>query len=446
MAPQPTKPRPHAEFRHRSQIPMPAVAEVEQQLAALLTPSLLAPRQMERRDPQQPQRCIRMRRRLLTLPVMVAIVVSLVWRRIPAIAEVHKVLAREGWLWAAPLRVSAPAITKRLDVLPAAVMGELFTEVWARLQAEAPPALPHPSWAAVREHFPLLAMVDGSTLEALRKKTEVLRQREGLVLGGKMMVMVEAFSHRPLWQLYTEDAAANDKRFAAEILTALPPRGLLVFDLGFFSFLWFDDVTETHRCFVTRMRQKTAYRSVRALSCSPHYRDEIVQVGQYRSNPCRYPLRMVSVRWQGVWYRYLTNVLDPQVLSPRQVCELYRRRWRIEDAFLLTKRVLDLAYLWTGSPNAVQLQIYATLICYAVLLTICQQLAQALGEPLERISVEMVFRALYHYSRAVQRGECDELVPFLVEHAELLGLVKRWRKQHRERQQLEAIIWGDPLS
>ena len=33
----------------------------------------------------------------------------------------------------------------------------------------------------------------------------------------------------------------------------------------------------------------------------------------------------------------------------------------------------------------VQLQIYATLIFYAVLVTICQQIAQALGEPLERI-------------------------------------------------------------
>ena len=84
------------------------------------------------------------------------------------------------------------------------------------------------------------------------------------------------------------------------------------------------------------------------------------------------------------------------------------------------------------------------LIFYAVLLTICQPVAQALGEPLERISVEMVCHAFYHYSRAVQHGECDELVPFMVEHAKLLGLVKRWRKQHCEHQQLESIIWGDP--
>lgn len=444
MAHKHTKPRPHAEFRHRSQIPLPAVEDVEQQLTDMLSPSLLAPRQLERRDPRQPQRVIRMRQRLLTLPVMVAIVVSLVWRRFPAVAEVQKVLAQEGLLWVVPLRVSPQAIIKRLDVLPAAVMGQLFVEVCGRLQAQAPPPLPHPRWAPVREYFPLIALVDGSTLEALRKKTEVLRQREGLVLAGKMMVMVEAFSHRPLWQLYTEDAVANDKRFAAEILAVLPARGLLVFDLGFFSFLWFDDFTDASKFFVTRMREKTAYRTVQVLSTGPYYRDEIIQVGQYRSNPCKYPLRMVSVLWQGAWYRYLTNVLDPSVLSARQVCELYRRRWRIEDAFALTKRLLELAYVWTGSTNAVQLQIYATLIFYAVLVTICQQVAQALSEPLERISVEMVFRAFYHYSRAVERGECDNLVAFLVEHAKLLGIVKRWRKQHRERQQLESIIWGDP--
>jgi len=444
MAHKQTRPWSHSEFRHRSQIPMPAVEEVEQRLLDVLTPSLLAPRQLERHDPRQPQRLIRMRQRLLTLPVIVAIIVSLVWRRVPSIAEVQKVLAREGMLGVAPLQVSAQAITKRLDVLPAAVVGQLFAEVCARLHAHAPPTLPHPSWEPVRQHFTRLALVDGSTLEALRKKTQVLREHAGLVLGGKMMVMVEAFSHRPLWQLYTDDAAANDKRFTAEILAALPVGGLLVFDLGFFSFLWFDDFTASERFFVTRMREKTAYRTVQELRRSPHYRDEIIQVGQYRSNPCQHPLRMVSVLWQGVWYRYLTNVLDPQVLSARQVCELYRRRWRIEDAFALTKRLLDLAYVWTGSTNAVQLQIYATLIFYAVLVTICQQIAQALGEPLERISVEMVFRAFYHYSRAVQRGESDHLVSFLAEHAKLLGIVKRQRKSHRERQQLEAIIWGDP--
>jgi hypothetical protein len=103
MAHKQSRHRPHADFRHRSQIPLPTVEEVEQRLMDVLSPSLLAPRQLERRDPHQPHRLIRMRQRILTLPVMVSIIVSLVWRRVPSIAEMQKVLAREGLLGVAPL-------------------------------------------------------------------------------------------------------------------------------------------------------------------------------------------------------------------------------------------------------------------------------------------------------------------------------------------------------
>lgn len=440
----PKKARRHAnpDFRHRVPVPLPPVAEIDQQLWELLSPSLLAPRRLERADPRPPQRTIRLRARLLTLPVMVAILLSLVWRRLAAVAEVCRVVAREGVLWVAPLHVSEQALTKRLETLPAAVLGELFAEVCTRLQAQPPPTWPGlEAWAAVRSRFPVIALADGTTLEALRKKTPALQGRAGLVLAGRLMMLVEAFSHRPLWQFYTEDAAANDKRFTPEILAAVPQGGLLVFDLGFFSFLWFDEVTQAGRYFVTRLRQKTTSRTQQVLSQGPHYREELVQLGATRTPPCRHPLRLVSGLWGGQWQQYLTNVLDPRHLSARQVCELYQRRWRIEDAFLLTKRVLDLAYLWTASPTGVQLQILATLIFYAVLMHLCQQVAQALQEPLERISVEMVFRALYHYSRAVQRGESDDLVAFLVTHAVLLGLIKRQRKRHRERQQMEQSVW-----
>jgi len=86
---------------------------------------------------------------------------------------------------------------------------------------------------------------------------------------------------------------------------------------------------------------------------------------------------------------------------------------------LLTKRGLELAYLWTASPNGSQRQIGAPRIFYAVLLPLCQPVAQALQEPLERISVERGFRAFSHVSRAVQQGERDNLIEFLVAQATL---------------------------
>jgi hypothetical protein len=136
---------------------------------------------MERRAPRPPQRVIRRRQRLLTLPVMVAIVVRLVWRRRPAVTEVQRVLARAGLLWVTPRRVSPHALLKRLDGLPAAGLGQLLAEVCARLQAQQSPALPHPCWAPVRDAFSLLALVDGSPLAARRQKTQGWRERQGLV-------------------------------------------------------------------------------------------------------------------------------------------------------------------------------------------------------------------------------------------------------------------------
>ena len=99
---------------------------------------------------------------------------------------------------------------------------------------------------------------------------------------------------------------------------------------------------------------------------------------------------------------------------------------------------------WTGSSTAVPWQIDAPLMFSAVRLTSGPQVAQVLGEPLERISGAMVGRAFYHDSRAVPRGEGDARGAWLAEHANLLGLGARQRKQPRERQERESIRWGDP--
>jgi hypothetical protein len=121
----------------------------------------------------------------------------------------------------------------------------------------------------VRAQGSRLAIVDGAPLEALRKKTAVLRERPGLGLAGKMMGMVEACSHRPLWQRYPEAPGAHDKRGVVESLAALPSGGLWGFALGFFRFGWWADFPNPQQCCVTRRREKPAYRTRRELSSSP---------------------------------------------------------------------------------------------------------------------------------------------------------------------------------
>jgi hypothetical protein len=62
---------------------------------------------------------------------------------------------------------------------------------------------------------------------------------------------------------------------------------------------------------------------------------------------------MVCVLYQGKWHRYLTNVCDPDVLPTVYVVALYWQRWRIEDAYLVVKRLLGLAYFATNLPKTV---------------------------------------------------------------------------------------------
>lgn len=434
------------DLRRRRQAPAPEIEQVLSRLRALLTPATFA----AARETLAPER---LRDRLLTLPAMTALVVALVYRQIPSLSALVRVLALEGVLWLDPMGITRQALSKRLQSLPASLFAHLLSAVVERQQADrSTPETPHvlPAWQRrLREHFAAVWVADGSTLEALRRCTglpDAPETRAGQTLAGKMMVLVEAFTARPVEALYDPDPLANDKRFTDALRARLPRRGLVVFDLGFFSFPFFDDLTDAGAFFVTRMRQKTAYRTTHVLSEGPRYRDEVIRMGLYRGYPCQHPVRMVSVLWGTTWYRYLTNVLDPDVLSAQEVAALYRGRWRVEEAFLTTKRLLGLSYLWVGGPNGVAVQIYATWIVYAVLLDVCVEVAEVLGEPLSQISLEMVFRGLYHYSRAEARGEADDVVAFLATQARLLGVVKARRGRHRQRDQQEAEIWGSLLS
>jgi hypothetical protein len=427
----------NADLRRRLQVPAPAIAEIEQTLLRSLSPGSFKPLTGVKGTHGKA-----LRERLLTLPVMVAIVLSLVYRQINGLSELLRVLAQEGLLWVEPFQVSVEAVSKRLRVLPVSLFSNLFESLMPQMQGST--HVLSEVWQPLQDRFRAIWIADGSTLEALRRQLKVLRDEPKTLLAGKMMAVVELWTHRPVKLAYTSNPKANDKTFDQWLLQQLPVGGLLVFDLGFFKFLWFDQFTQARKYFLTRLREKTAYQVIQTLSSGPRYRDELIELGQYRSNPCQHRLRLVSLLWDTTWYCYLTNVLDPQQLPPHLVCELYRRRWRIEDAFALTKRLLGLAYLWVGDSNGVQIQIYATWIFYALLNELCAQVAVALNQPLERISMEMVFRGLYHYAQALLRGSQQTVVSFLVENHRLLALVKSVRKRQRKREAQFQEIWGIP--
>ncbi len=96
----------------------------------------------------------------------------------------------------------------------------------------------------------------------------------------------------------------------------------------------------------------------------------------------------------------------------------------------MVKRLLGLAYFWSGSSNGVQVQLWATWLVYAVLVDLTDAVAAELEKPFAGLSLEMVYRGLYHFTQASQRGLADDLVVYLAVNARWLGILKRTRS-HR---------------
>jgi hypothetical protein len=367
-----------------------------------------------------------LRERALTLPIMVAFLLSLVWRQLGSVEEAVRILNREGMFWTGPLKVSAQAALNRLRELPSELFKGVLDEVLPRLHTrgrERDRPLPTAvAWAKAR-YGDVLAF-DGSTLDALQRAVNLLPEGKGLA--GRMAAVLDVATQLPRHLWYEEDAQAHDQTFWERIVETLAPGVLVLFDLGFVNHGFFDRLTQRGVLFITRLKSNAAFQVVEVWREGPKVRDALVTLGRGVTR-CEAPLRLVAVEYQGKWYRYLTNELDPAVLPTEVVAALYWQRWRIEDAFSSVKRLLGLSYFAVSSVNGIQLQLWTTWILYALLADLTDAVAQRLHQPFQMISIEMVYRGLYHFTQARKRGEADDPVEFFASEAKILGIVKQKR-------------------
>lgn len=146
---------------------------------------------------------------------------------------------------------------------------------------------------------------------------------------------------------------------------------------SFYHFQFFAQLISQQVDFITRLKAGTVVKVVQVFTSQHDVRDQLIKLGTGRNGTPILTLRLVEIRSGKIWYSYITSVLDPASLPPHVVADLYRRRWRIEEAFNTVKRLLGLSYLWTGSINGVKLQVWATWLFYAVLVDLGD--AKALG-------------------------------------------------------------------
>jgi len=183
------------------------------------------------------------------------------------------------------------------------------------------------------------------------------------------------------------------------LLEGLPVGTLLLFDRGYLSFPWFDELTERGLWWLSRYANHASMQVRHILSQGDGVTDAIVWLGRYRADRAKYAVRLVQFYHHGHLHRYLTNVLDPQQLSLADIARLYARRWDIELAFGVLKEHLHVSQLWSAKWQVVQVQIWCALLLAQLVHGLQVQLAVQEGvEPFDvsiELLVELVPRLLH---------------------------------------------------
>jgi hypothetical protein len=271
-----------------------------------------------------------LRARLLTLPVMVALVLSLLWRQIGGINELVRVVHIEAVLWVPPLReLTQQALAQRLRTLPADLFGRVLQTIlpvlqgrWAARQRPLPPAV---AWAIA--HFTAVLIADGSTLDGLLRKIGLLQDAVKAPLAGRMMALLDLASRLPRRVWYDADPNGHDARFWDRLLAAIPTGALVLFDLGFTDFARWATLTARGVTWLTRAKKNLKYEVVKVLVHTSTVQDRIVWIGE---GATRQQVRLIEVQAHGMIYRYLTNALELARLPTVQAVALYPQRWRVE--------------------------------------------------------------------------------------------------------------------
>lgn len=399
----------------RSDPSLPPIDRIEATVRDLLTRLLPPPRPSPARG------------RPPILPAMVlwsALLVGIL-RGQPSQADLWRRITQIG-LWDHPrIPISDDAIRQRLLRDGPAVLARLFADATAELLAATPPNRTLAPFAT-----DVVAM-DESTLDPIARLLPGLRgvkRGDPQLLPGRLAGIFDV--RRQLWRtIQLRDAPRQNEKVAApELAATLAPGTLVLADLGYFSFAWFDALTERGLWWVSRLRAKTSYaiHHVHAEADGGDTLDALVWLGAYRSDQAGHLVRLVQYRHGDHLHRYVTNVLDPADLSLAEIVDLYGRRWDIELAVKLIKRDLGLHLVASARWELIQTQVWAVLLIAQIALGLRRQIAAAAGVDDFAVSLTLLLRELPELARSGVMG--DDVIGWLVRHGAEAGSLRPSRR------------------
>ncbi len=332
-------------------------------------------------------------------------------------------LISERGLWFFPrFPVTDQAVYKRLQSAGTAPLERLFGQISTVLAERGRGAVSE----RLAPFAPEVVGIDESTLDAVSRRLPALRgvpAGDSRLLPGKLAGVFDI--RRQQWRRvsFQPHPHQNAKVGARDLVAALPAGALVVADLGYFGFAWFDWLTDRGYYWLSRLRAKTSYKVIHVFYERGAVFDGLVWLGAHRADRASHAVRLVTFRQGGTLRRYITNVREPHTFPLRAMAKVYARRWDIEMALALVKHHLKLRLLWSAKPVVIQQQIWATLIISQVLQALRLEVASEAGvDPFEvSIGLLVAYAPRYAY-------EGRDPVKIFVERGRELGFIRPSRR------------------
>jgi len=363
------------------------------------------------------------------LPAMAlwgALVIGVLRRDLTQVDLWRRLIDRHWW-FAGQIQVAKETVYKRLSVTGPSPVQDLFTGMTEQLVAERTAV---PGLEAIAPWATDVLALDETTLDAVaRKRPELWEIPPGstALLPGKLTAVLDV--RRQLFRSVTiqEKATQNERVAALDAITPFPAGSLVVMDLGYFSFPLFDAIAAQGKFFVSRLRAKTSVTPITVLAEEGATRDALVYLGAYRADQAATPMRVIEFMVGSTRHTYVTNQLDPTLLSVREVADLYAERWGIEIAFNLVKTDLKLSLLWSSKRAIIAHQIWGVLLIAQLVLAARAAVAERARVPITWVSLNLLVRYLPEYAKHA----VDPIGDFADQGA-LMGFIREPRRIKRQ--------------
>ncbi|MCX6150666.1 MAG: IS4 family transposase [Ignavibacteriales bacterium] len=253
---------------------------------------------------------------------------------------------------------------------------EVFREIYNRLYEQYKGFLSDSNKSAVAIEG--LKIIDSTTISLF---SDILKGAgrnpvNGKKKGGiKMHTMINALEDVPCLIKFSS-AATHDHTFLREL--ELKKGSYVVFDKGYNDYAQYSEWTLDGIYFITRQKENAVYESIAEFDIKDGIdpgviKDERIKVQKKE--------KTIELRRIAYWhephkkvYEFITNNFE---IEADKVAEIYKNRWQIEKMFKRLKQNFPLKYFLGDSQNAIEIQIWVSLIIQLIMLVIQRKIKRS---------------------------------------------------------------------